>query len=234
VKVDVSSLVAAETAQRRPEPAPVPVPTRVLGVKTEKVRLGLRTTAVRVTEVQEGSPAGKSGIEPGDVIVAANDTPVEDLEGLNAAVQKSGPVMTLKVFDPRTRREVPVQVHLDAVAAAPSVGRPAPGSAPLPTPAPTAPGGGALSARGIGLVVEAGTADLLPVVKVIQVSPESPAERAGIEPGDAIVGLNDKVIFAPDLLDEAMKTAGDSFTLNVLDVKTGKKTPVKINVPYKR
>jgi serine protease Do len=72
--------------------------------------------------------------------------------------------------------------------------------------------------------------DLLPVVKVVQVVPGSPAEKAGIEPGDAIVGLNDKVIFAPDLLDEALKTAGNSFTLNVLDVKTGKKTPVKINV----
>ena len=45
------------------------------------------------------------------------------------------------------------------------------------------------------------------------------------------MGLNDKVIFAPDLLDEALKTAGNQArsTLNVLDVKTGKKTPVKIN-----
>ena len=68
------------------------------------------------------------------------------------------------------------------------------------------------------------------MVKVVQVVPGSPAEKAGIEAGDAIVGLNDKVIFAPDLLDEALKTAGNSFTLNVLDVKTGKKTPVKINV----
>ena len=92
------------------------------------------------------------------------------------------------------------------------------------------PGAGASSARALGLIVEAGTADLLPVVKVVQVVPGSPAEKAGIEVGDAIVGLNDKVIFAPDLLDEALKTAGNSFTLNFLDVKTGKKTPVKINV----
>jgi S1-C subfamily serine protease len=232
VKVDVSGLVA-EAAQHRPEPAPAPapVPTRVLGVKIERVRVGLRSTAVRVTEVQEGSPAAKAGLEPGDVIIAANDTPIEDLDQLNASVQRSGPVMTLKVLDPRTRREVPVQVHLNSVAAATPGGGFPPGGAPLPTPAPTAPGSSASSARGIGLVVEAGTADLLPVVKVLQVSPGSPAERAGIEPGDAIVGLNDKVIFAPDLLDEALRVAGNSFTLNVLDVKSGKKTPVKISIP---
>ena len=69
------------------------------------------------------------------------------------------------------------------------------------------------------------------MVKVVQVQPGSPADKAGIEPGDAIVGLNDKVIFAPDLLDEALKNAGNSFTLNILDVKTGRKTPVKITLP---
>lgn len=234
VKVDVSSLLAAENARHKVEPTPAPAPasTRSLGVKIEKVRLGFRTTAVRVTEVQEESPAVRAGLEPGDVIIAANSTPVEDLDQLNAAVQKSGPVMTLKVLDPRTRREVPVQVHLEAVAANTPVNRPGPDTlpAPGPTPAPTTPGAGASSARAIGLIVEAGTADLLPVVKVVQVTPGSPAEKAGIEPGDAIVGLNDKVIFAPDLLDEALKTAGNSFTLSVLDVKTGKKTPVKVSL----
>ncbi len=213
VKVDVSGLIAAEAAQRQPAPAPAPVPTRILGVKTEQVRLGLRSTAIRVTEVQEGSPAGKAGIEAGDVIIAADDVPTESVEQLNAAVQKSGPVLTLKVFDPRTRREVAVPVHFDAVAAAP------PGT-PAPTPTPV-PGSGTTSARALGIIAEAGTADLLPVVKVVQVVPGSPAEKAGIEVGDAIVGLNDKVIFAPELLDEALKSAGNSFTLSVLDVKTG-------------
>ncbi len=232
VKVDVSGLIAEEAAQRKPEPAPAPaaVPARVLGVKTEQVRIGGRTLAVRVTEVQEGSPAAKAGLEKGDVILDADGTLASDPVQLDAAVQKSGPVLTLKVFDPRTRREVPVPVHFEAAGAVTQATNPAPGGAPVPVPVPV-PGGGATSARAIGLVVEAGTADLLPVVKVVQVVPGSPAEKAGIEPGDAIVGLNDKVIFAPDLLDEALKTAGNTFTLNVLDVKTGKKTPVKINVP---
>ena len=93
------------------------MPTRILGVKTEKVRVGLRTMAVRVTEVREGSPAAKAGIEKGDVILDADGTPASDATQLEAAVQKSGTVLTLKVLDPRTRREVPVQVHFDAAAA---------------------------------------------------------------------------------------------------------------------
>jgi S1-C subfamily serine protease len=232
VKVDVSGIIAAQAPQT-PQPAPTPAPpARTLGVKLEQVRLGLRTTAVRVTEVQEGSPAAKAGIEPGDVLLSADGTPAETPDQFIAVVQKSGPVLNLKVFDPRTRREVPVQVHFEAVAAAPTGSAPAPENVPQSAPAPTpTPSSGPTSARALGIVAEAGTADLLPVVKVVQVVPGSPAEKAGIEPGDAIVGLNDKVVFAPELLDEALRTAGTAFTLNVLDVKTGKKTPVKINIP---
>ena len=136
VKVDVSGLIAEEAAQRKPEPALAPVPTRALGVKTEQVRVGLRTRAARVTEVQESSPAAKAGIEKGDVILEADGTPVSELAQLEAAVQKSGPVLTLKVFDPRTRREVPVQVHFDAAGAVTQGTNPAPGSTPVPAPAP--------------------------------------------------------------------------------------------------
>jgi serine protease Do len=224
VKLDVSGLVAAEPMQPRLEPQPAP--SRSLGVKTEQVRIGQRT-AVRVTAVQDGSPASKAGIEPGDVLVEADGAPTGDLAQLQAAIQKSGAVMNLKVYDSRTRREVPVQVHFDALPGpSTSVNLP-PANPTRPEPAPVS---GVASARSLGLLTEAGTVDLLPVVKVVQVQPGSPAERAGIEVGDSIVGINDKVIFAPDLLDEALKNAGNAFTLSVLDVKTGRKTPVKITL----
>jgi serine protease Do len=161
------------------------------------------------------------------VIVEANGTPTSDLQELNAAVQRSGPLLTLKVRDVRTGKDVPVEVQLGT---APSAT--VPSSEPTP-PASTTPSNlpGSSTARALGLTTQSGTVDLLPVVKVVEVQPGSPAAKAGIEPGDAIVGLNDKVVFAPDLLDEALKNAGNSFTLNILDVKTGKKTPVKINIP---
>jgi serine protease Do len=229
VRIDMSGTAdtAAPAPQPTPTPAPAPVPApgppRVLGVKTEVVRVGLRSRALKVTEIQPGSPAEKAGIEKGDVIVAANKTPTGDLSSLNAAIQNSGPVLSLTIRDSRTGKDVPVQVQFGAAPAA---------APPSGTPAPSSPtGGGAGSSQALGIITEAGTADLLPVVKVVRVQSGSPAEKAGIEEGDAIVGLNDKVIFAPDLLDEALKNAGNSFTLIILDVKTGRKTPVKINLP---
>ncbi|WP_165230901.1 PDZ domain-containing protein [Aquisphaera insulae] len=231
VKVDVSEIIAANAAAPKAEPSPEPTPSaparKTLGVKTQQVRAGIFATALRVTEVAEGSPAAKAGIEPGDVIVSADGEKTPDSAHLEAAVQKSGPVLTLNVLDTRTRREVPVKVELEATAAAPQPA-PAPTGNPAPQPAPA---GGGTSLRSVGLVVEAGTADLLPVVKVVQVVPGSPAEKSGIEPGDSIVGVNDKVVFAPDLLDQALRSVGNSFVLNVMDVKTGKKTPVKVNIP---
>jgi S1-C subfamily serine protease len=230
VKVNVGGVAAASPSQPRPEPAPAP--PRSLGIKTEQVRIGPRT-AVRITVVQPGSPAEKAGIERGDVIVEAGGALTSDTRQLEAAIQSSGPVLGLKVRDTRTGREVPVQVHFEGPAATTESGPvPAPARPESPRPsAPTSPppAGAGTSARALGLVLEAGTVDLLPVVKVVRVDPGSPAARAGIEPGDAIVGLNDKVIFAPDLFEVALTTAGPSFTLSVLDVKTGKKTPVKIN-----
>lgn len=41
-----------------------------------------------------------------------------------------------------------------------------------------------------------------------------------------IVRVNHRVIFAPDILEEALKGAGASFTVTVLGVKFGKKSQV--------
>lgn len=123
---------------------------------------------------------------------------------------------------------MPVVVKLGA--ASPTI----PGGLPRPAPTPNtpdpAPRPGALSSRSFGITTEAATADLLPVVKVVRVAPGSAAEKAGIEAGDAITGVDDKVVFAPDLLDEALGSVGSTFTLTVLDVKTGKTSPVKVNL----
>ncbi len=75
VKLDVTEWLTADSSRHAPTPAPTPAPApapvpapaparvRSLRVKTESVRVGLRTTAVRVTEVQEDSPAAMAGLE---------------------------------------------------------------------------------------------------------------------------------------------------------------------------
>ena len=54
---------------------------RSLGVSAEPITIGQRT-GMKVVGVQPDSPAQKAGIEPGDVIVAANGVPVTGAEAM--------------------------------------------------------------------------------------------------------------------------------------------------------
>ena len=99
-------------------PAPIPADPqlqtdagRKLGAVTELVFYDVNP-AVKVTEVEPGSPAARSGIEPGDIIVEANGTPVLHPKTLDELVRKSAPVLKLMVVDPRTNKKTPVDVNL--------------------------------------------------------------------------------------------------------------------------
>ncbi|WP_165066154.1 PDZ domain-containing protein [Paludisphaera rhizosphaerae] len=231
VPVDLTGVIAAAPTPTSPAPtSPAPSsPRRTLGVQVEPVRLGLRT-ALKVTGLQEGGPAKQAGIEVGDVLVEAGGIALNDQARLQEALNAAGEKIVVSVRDVRSGRDVPVEVALGAA----PVPSPSPSPTPTPTPGPApsnpAPTGGGLTAQSFGLTVKPGTADLLPVVKVAAVAPGSPAEKAGLEVGDAIVGVDDRVVFAPDLFEQALKSVGSSFTLTVLDVKSGKKTPVKIDL----
>jgi serine protease Do len=99
-------------------PAPADAPTlpaigQRLGAVTELV-FHDADPAAKVTEVEAGSPAAKAGIEPGDVIVEANGTPVLHPKTLDDIVRKSGPTLKLTVIDPRSRQKNAVEVSLGA------------------------------------------------------------------------------------------------------------------------
>jgi S1-C subfamily serine protease len=99
-------------------PAPAPVDPqlqtdagRKLGAVTELVFYDVNP-AVKVTEVEPGSPAARSGLEPGDIIVEANGTPVLHPKTLEEVVRKSAPLLKLMVVDPRTNKKSAVEVNL--------------------------------------------------------------------------------------------------------------------------
>jgi S1-C subfamily serine protease len=53
---------------------------------------------------------------------------------------------------------------------------------------------------------------------ITQVKPNSPAERAGLQPGDVIIGVNGQLLENPSGLSKALagKTAGTKVQLNVV------------------
>lgn len=218
VKIEVPGAAATE---------PRAESNRSLGVKVEPKRLGLRV-ALEVTGLEPGGAAQRAGIEKGDILMEAEGVALTDSAQLQKVVDKSGARITIKVRDSRTGKDVPVEVQLGAA----DVSRPGGIPKPSPRPSPDAPAAvpGSLTSKSFGITTEAATADLLPVVKVVSVARGSAAQKAGLEVGDVITGVDDKVVFAPDLLDEALGKVGSTFTLTVLDVKTGKKTPVKVDL----
>lgn len=229
VPVDLGPMVAgtptsASPSSTPPSPAPTPAgaPKRSLGITAEAVTLGQRT-ALKVARVNPGGAGEKAGLEEGDVLVAANGAPLTGPEQLAAALRKSGPTMTLTVRDTRTGKEVPVEVEFEAPSPSPAPSRPTP--TPSPTPAPTTG-----EAAGLGAVTELVFLDTEAAVKVTEVTPNGPAAKAGIETGDVILQANGKAVLHPTELTEAVRQAGSSITLTVVDSKGGRPVQVKVDL----
>src|SRR5262249_35350943 len=157
------------------------------------VSLGQRT-AIKVIAVEPGGPGQKAGLEPGDVIVEANGIAITGADTLAAALRQSGPVMKLTVRDTRTGRDTPLQVDLGGLADA---------AAP-----PAAPGAQPGSGARFGAVTELVFLSDEVAVKVTEVEPGSPADRAGLEPGDVIVEANGTPVLHPDTLNEVVRKSG--------------------------
>jgi S1-C subfamily serine protease len=234
VRVPVEVIVAGRSSppienppvRERPEAPTIPDVTqnpapraagRSLGISAEPVRVGLRT-AMKVTRVEPGSPAQQAGIEVNDILVAANGVPVTGAEALSAVVRKSGGRVTLTVRDTRTGKDVPVEVTLGAPDAAAPVSIPA-GQDVQPD-----------SSRKLGAVTELVFYDVDPAAKVTEVAPNSPAARAGIQPGDVIVEANGTPVLHPKTLDDLVRKSGPSLKLIVIDPRTNKKTSVEVNL----
>jgi serine protease Do len=188
-----------------------------LGISAEPVKVGQRT-AMKVIRVEPGSPALEAGIELNDVIVAANGVAVTGADVLSAVIRKSGGRVTLTVRDTRTGKDVPVEVTLGASDGAP------------PVSIPAGPQIQSDSLRKLGAVTELVFSDVDPAAKVTEVTPDSPAARAGLKPGDVIVEANGTPVLHPKTLDDLVRKSGPTLKLMVIDARTNTKTAVEVNL----
>jgi serine protease Do len=217
-----------------------------------EMNLPATTRGALVVEVTPGSPAERAGLRGstqttqidgldaqigGDVITAVDAQPVRDFEDLTTYLARTGRVgqdVNLTIL-----RNGNIQSVTVTLAARPGqmeiTEAPRPGTTPDVQPAPM-PGGVFLGVTGMTLTPEIAQAMDLgdqQGVLVVEVSPNSPAERAGLQGSDEPVSLNNQrmmiggdVITAVDgqritAVEELVaavrsKSGGDSITLTII------------------
>jgi serine protease Do len=138
-----------------------------------------------VDEAQQGSPAAKAGLQPGDVITAVNGTPVKDARDLARSIAMVAPDKTVKIDILRQGESRTLSVTLgtmpnqEQAGVNPSTANPSHSEPHLGlslAPASEVPGAG-----GRGVVV-------------VAVDPNGPAAERGFEAGNVILDVGGKAV----------------------------------------
>ena len=179
------------------------------------------TRGALVSEVLKASPAEKAGLKQGDVVIAYNGKEIRDASQLRneAASSPIGKEVKVTIIREGKKREVPVRiesmesrVQATAVPIRERLGvtvRPA--AAKEATRLKLRPGQGVVITR-----VEAG----------------SPGAKAGLEPGDVILEVNEIALSSPQDLSGALALVkpGQQILAAVVDGRTGERGSLQIKV----
>ena len=157
-----------------------------------------------VSSVEKGGPADKAGIQPGDIILRVGKKQVErsnELPNLVAAME------------PGTRTEVEVWRDGKPVRLPVTIGELTEDRVASGKPSGSESGGK------LGVAVRPLTPQESKQIQseggVVVESAQGPAARAGIRPGDVILGVNGKPIQNPQHLREAVEKSGGVVALLV-------------------
>jgi serine protease Do len=151
---------------------------------------GLKNTeGALVAAVSPSGAADKAGVEPGDVIVAFNGKPVRNNNDLVAMVTATKPGTTLPVRVVRDGKEQTLSLTVD------ELDLEAEGSLARGRPGREGSGGAQETGQGFGLTLENVTPEIARRLRIdgqrgaviADVEAQSPAARAGLEPGDVIL-----------------------------------------------
>ncbi|MEX3605832.1 MAG: DegQ family serine endoprotease [Burkholderia sp.] len=154
-----------------------------------------------VSSVDPKGPAAKAGLQPGDVILSVNGTPVQDstmLPGQIASL-KPGTKAGLQIWRDKARKDV--TVTLTSLAD---------NQQSASNDEPAEQGRLGLAVRQLSPQERTGTS--LTHGLVVQQA-AGPAANAGIQPGDVILAVNGRPVTSPEQLRDAVKNAGNSLAL---------------------
>jgi serine protease Do len=205
-----------------------------LGVRIQAVTdeiaesLGLdKAAGALVASVNDGGPAQKGGIQPGDVILSYNGKPVGDIRHLPRLVAESAVGSTVPVVVWRKRQKERLQVVVGRLAESETV---VASSEPSEKRSLPAEGGGAVTTLGLTL------SNITPALKnkfalgddkgvvIVSVVKDSLAAERGLQPGDVIVEASQEDIHsAGDVVGkiDAAKRAGRKSILLLVERQGG-------------
>lgn len=167
-----------------------------------------------IAQVEPSSPADKAGLKPGDVIQTVNGAVIHTPRDLAVSIASINPGAdaTLAIIRDGKAQDVSVQIaQLKSKVAA------------------NKPGSPSTSQGGVGLALAPLTPDLRGQLGVpdgtdgavvAQVRPNSPADQAGIQQGDIVLGVNSAAVGSPNQAASAIRSAlhngGGAVALRIL------------------
>jgi len=186
--------VADNDAEEKKESMPEErTPAGVIFLGVEAAALGPDEIGVLVTAVIEDSPAWKSGIQIGDRLLGYNGDAIADIDDFGTKLKRSSPGQTVRLIVDRNGRNLTVPVVLQNLQTAQRIGITETNELESPT---------GINRSWLGCSV----ADLsetwrrqfsIPVYRgaaISDVIENSPADVAGIKPGDVIIEIGGRAI----------------------------------------
>jgi serine protease Do len=165
---------------------------------------------VFIVDVMDGTPAQTAGMKTGDLVVAFEERPVTETRVLQRLIAASAPGkdVHLTVLRPDGRRRVDVRL----------------------APMPRTVVGERIGAE-FGFVVrdpEPGASSALSVSVVV---PKSSADRGGLQVGDVILQVNERVVATRDALREGLADAGLEAPLRLAVRREGSRVSLVLKAP---
>ncbi|HTI79455.1 MAG TPA: DegQ family serine endoprotease [Acetobacteraceae bacterium] len=181
-------------------------------------------TGALLASVQPDTPASRAGLEPGDVITAVNGQTVKNPRDLAVDVAAVPPGEEAKLDVMRNGQSKTVSVKV----------------AQLPNEQVASTGGNGTESQGqIGLALAPLSPDLRDQLDVPNgtsgavvrgVQPGSPADAAGLQAGDVIVGVGDKQIDSPSQAASAIRGAVKDHAVALRIIRNGQPLFVGVNM----
>ena len=156
-----------------------------------------------VGDVEPGSPAAKSGLEKGDIVVALDGKPITDSNQLRMSISMMAPGTTANLKVWRNGSEHDIAVKLGELPAENERASAAPANPQGALEGVTVENVDAQTAQQLGLP------DRTKGVVVTEISPSSPVADSGLQRGDVIQEVNHQSVTNVTDFERAMQRAGE-------------------------